>query len=57
MRKLERLAQYDLHSIEQPIAAGQPDLMAELCQHTPVPIALDEELIGQMEYVHKYPAA
>ena len=54
MRKLERLAQYDLHSIEQPIAAGQPDLMAELCQHTPVPIALDEELIGQMEYVHKY---
>ncbi len=54
MAKLERLAQYTLHSIEQPIAAGQPDLMAELCQHTPVPIALDEELIGQMEYVHKY---
>ncbi len=54
MTKLERLSQYDLHSIEQPIAAGQPELMAELCRHTPVPIALDEELIGQMEYVQKY---
>ncbi len=54
MRKLERLATYDLHSIEQPIRAGQPDLMADLCSHTPVPIALDEELIGQMEYVNKF---
>lgn len=54
MHKLERLSQYGLHSIEQPIAAGQPELMAELCRHTPVPIALDEELIGQMEYVHKF---
>lgn len=50
MLKLERLAQYNLHSIEQPIAAGQVESMAELCRHTPVPIALDEELIGQMEY-------
>lgn len=54
MTKLERLAQYDLHSIEQPIAAGQVEQMAELCRHTPLPIALDEELIGQMEYVQKY---
>ncbi|MBD2704260.1 o-succinylbenzoate synthase [Spirosoma sp. BT702] len=54
MTKLERLATFDLHSIEQPIAAGQSDLMAELCRHTPLPIALDEELIGQMEYVHKF---
>jgi o-succinylbenzoate synthase len=54
MTKLERLATFDLHSIEQPIRAGQPDLMAELCQHSPLPIALDEELIGQMEYVHKF---
>ncbi|QDK80033.1 o-succinylbenzoate synthase [Spirosoma sp. KCTC 42546] len=52
--KLERLATYDLHSIEQPIRAGQPDLLADLCRHTPIPIALDEELIGQMEYVHKF---
>ncbi len=54
MAKLERLATYGLHSIEQPIRAGQPELMAELCRHSPLPIALDEELIGQMEYVHKY---
>ena len=54
MTKLERLAAYHLHSIEQPIRAGQPDLMADLCQHSPLPIALDEELIGQMEYVHKF---
>ncbi len=54
MNKLERLATYALHSIEQPIRAGQPDLMADLCQHSPLAIALDEELIGQMEYVHKF---
>ncbi len=54
MAKLERLANFDLHSIEQPIRAGQPDLMADLCRHSPLPIALDEELIGQMEYVHKF---
>ncbi len=54
MSKLTKLASYDLHSIEQPIRAGQPDVMADLCRHSPLPIALDEELIGQMEYVQKY---
>lgn len=54
MAKLERLATYGLHSIEQPIRAGQTEQMADLCRHSPVPIALDEELIGQMEYVHKF---
>ena len=44
--KLTALAAYDLHSIEQPIKAGQPELMAGLCEQTPLPIALDEELIG-----------
>ncbi len=44
--KLERLAQFDLHSIEQPIRQGQQELMAYLCKNTPLPIALDEELIG-----------
>lgn len=43
--KLERLAQFDLHSIEQPIAPGQPESMAALCRNTTLPIALDEELI------------
>lgn len=44
--KLERLSAFDIHSIEQPIKAGQWQQMAKLCQSTPIPIALDEELIG-----------
>ncbi|EOZ98460.1 O-succinylbenzoate synthase [Indibacter alkaliphilus LW1] len=47
LNKLERLSAYDLHSIEQPIRQGQLEAMAELCKYTPVPIALDEELIGK----------
>ena len=46
LTKLEKLAQLNLHSIEQPIKAGQPAVMADLCRRTPLPIALDEELIG-----------
>lgn len=44
--KLELLSQYALHSIEQPIKAGQWFYMSELCRESPLPIALDEELIG-----------
>lgn len=44
--KLDQLAKLDLHSIEQPIKQGQINQMADLCQNTPLPIALDEELIG-----------
>ena len=44
--KLELLSQYALHSIEQPIKAGQWSFMSELCRESPLPIALDEELIG-----------
>lgn len=44
--KLELLSQYALHSIEQPIKAGQWGNMAELCRDAPLRIALDEELIG-----------
>ena len=44
--KLNRLAEYQLHSIEQPIAQHQRVQMTELCRTTPIPIALDEELIG-----------
>ena len=40
------LSQYALHSIEQPIRAGQWANMAELCRESPLRIALDEELIG-----------
>ena len=44
--KLELLSQYAIHSIEQPIRQGQWAFMAELCRESPLPIALDEELIG-----------
>lgn len=46
LHKLEQLAQLDIHSIEQPIKAGQWEEMARLAASTPLPIALDEELIG-----------
>jgi o-succinylbenzoate synthase len=50
---LTQLADYQIHSIEQPIQPKQKDLMAELCKTTPVPVALDEELIGVNDYFLK----
>ena len=46
LEKLQRLSALELHSIEQPIKQGQWQEMASLCEKTPLPIALDEELIG-----------
>lgn len=46
MSQLEALAKYDIHSIEQPIKQHQWPKMVQLCRETPLPIALDEELIG-----------
>jgi o-succinylbenzoate synthase len=46
LEKLKRLSEYKVHSIEQPIGINQWQKMADLCSKTPVPIALDEELIG-----------
>ena len=46
IEKLNSLAQFNLHSIEQPIAANQWQQMTELCANSPIAIALDEELIG-----------
>ena len=43
---LKQLAELEIHSIEQPIKAGQWNEMHQLCSSTPTPIALDEELIG-----------
>ena len=51
--KLERLAAFKLHSIEQPIRQGQAEAMADLCEKTPLPIALDEELIGVTSVTEK----
>ncbi|MCM1504485.1 MAG: o-succinylbenzoate synthase [Muribaculum sp.] len=53
LKRLERLAYYDIHSIEQPVKAGQWNLMATICKESPIPIALDEELIGSRDYDSK----
>ncbi len=45
-QKLDSLARFDVHSIEQPVQAGQTALMRKVCAQSPVPVALDEELIG-----------
>ena len=44
--KLDRLSVYGIHSIEQPIRQHQLEAMAELCAKSPIPVVLDEELIG-----------
>ena len=49
LEKLSELSKFDLHSIEQPIKQGQFEAMAKLCKETPLPIALDEELIGVVD--------
>ncbi len=46
MHYLERFAEYGIHSIEQPIGAGQAESMFALCRKSPIPVALDEDLIG-----------
>jgi len=53
LSKLKQLSKFELHSIEQPIKNGQPVAMAKLCLETPLPIALDEELIGIFGYENK----
>lgn len=53
LKKLEVLATLDLHSIEQPIKQHQINEMAQLCKTTPLPIALDEELIGVTQLKEK----
>ena len=52
--KLQTLAAFKIHSIEQPIVQGQVAFMAKLCRESPIPIALDEELIGVLEREDKY---
>ena len=53
LEKLKILSDFDLHSIEQPIKQGQIEAMASLCENTPLPIALDEELIGVFTVTNK----
>lgn len=56
LQKLDALAEFHLHSIEQPIAQGQWAEMARLCYESPLPIALDEELIGIHDTANKIEA-
>ncbi|MGO4822292.1 MULTISPECIES: o-succinylbenzoate synthase [unclassified Flavobacterium] len=51
--KITQLSEFKIHSIEQPIQKNNTDRMAELCETTPFPIALDEELIGVFSYAEK----
>ena len=53
LSKLIQLSGFEIHSIEQPVAKNNTDSMAELCRMTPLPIALDEELIGVFDVVEK----
>ena len=53
LEKLKRLSEYQIHSIEQPIKAGQTEEMANLCARSPLAIALDEELIGVVDSEEK----
>jgi O-succinylbenzoate synthase len=46
LNKINQLSEFKLHSIEQPIQKNHTDSMADLCKNTPIPIALDEELLG-----------
>ncbi|MDE5800632.1 MAG: o-succinylbenzoate synthase [Paramuribaculum sp.] len=46
LARLEALSWFDIHSIEQPIRQGQWAQMAHVCKESPIPVALDEELIG-----------
>ena len=51
--KINQLARWGIHSIEQPIKPGQHDAMAELCKQTTVPIALDEDVLGVLSRAEK----
>lgn len=53
MHRLERLAIFGIHSIEQPIKAGQQRELAAICRNSPIPVALDEELIGINDFNEK----
>jgi len=53
LNKLNQLSGFKLHSIEQPIQKNNTDSMSELCKTSPIPIALDEELIGVFSFEEK----
>ncbi len=54
LEKMQQLSAFSIHSVEQPIPPGRIQDMAKLCKESPLPVALDEELIGKPEDSHKY---
>lgn len=53
LEKLKHLSEFEIHSIEQPVRQGQWEVMADLCEKSPLPVALDEELIGVTTVTNK----
>jgi len=53
LERLDTLSKFGIHSLEQPIKAGQAEAMTTICRESPIPIALDEELIGLRSYEEK----
>lgn len=54
LKKLDRLADFDIHSIEQPVKQQQPKLMKKVITESPIAVALDEELIGVHQQKDKH---
>ena len=54
LEKLKRLSEFQIHSIEQPIRQGQLLEMADLCSRSPIPVALDEELINCTNFDQRF---
>lgn len=54
LEKLKALSDFEIHSIEQPILPSQLEEMATLCRLSPIPVALDEELIGKYPIENKH---
>lgn len=50
---LNLLSEFHIHSIEQPIKPNQETIFAQIIEKSPIPIALDEELIGKNTYKDK----
>lgn len=51
---LDKLAALKVHSIEQPIPSGEFLANAEICRNSPIPIALDEDIIHWDDQYNKY---
>jgi O-succinylbenzoate synthase len=45
LEQIQELHRFEIHSIEQPVKSGYPEL-DKICQYSKIDIALDEELIG-----------